>query len=449
MATVANSHQFYCRDNNFLIEKGNRQNKKRHLLFDAVSPPMKRKGNDEYMLDFMAHDPSVLLGKHKLTHRCTSYITQRKGKPCTSIRSLSSAEKHLESLDTFLRKLHNDARQPSLSSLNQMTDSVTSSDKFKTENRLRSLVDFFGKVDEGVTSRYISSASDGENLQASSNTAFDGDDESGRGRTLNNYMELKPEAIEGSQKSADNVSDFYLIGVLASINIAVFLIEIATPIKNSNFELFSLPLVYGAKINNLILMGEWWRLVTPIFLHSGIFHIALGSWFLFIFGLEVSQKYGSFTFLLIYILGGFSGNLISFLHTPEPTVGGTGPVFALIGAWLIYQVQNRDVIATEASKSMFQKAIIFTVLSFVLSNFGPIDDWSHFGAAFTGIVYGFFTCPSLQVKDASSDIGQEERMTLVRRYADPCKTLMYFSFFLLLLSSLLLIIEPPLYLLLI
>lgn len=63
----------------------------------------------------------------------------------------------------------------------------------------------------GVTSRYISSASDGENLQASSNTAFDGDDESGRGRTLNNYMELKPEAIEGSQKSADNVSDFYLM----------------------------------------------------------------------------------------------------------------------------------------------------------------------------------------------------------------------------------------------
>ncbi|CAI9758391.1 unnamed protein product [Fraxinus pennsylvanica] len=174
---------------------------------------------------------------------------------------------------------------------------------------------------------------------------------------------------------------------------------------------------------------------------------ALGSWFLFTFGLEVSRKYGSFTFFLIYILGVFSGNLISFLHIPEPTLGGTGPAFALIGAWLIYQVQNRDVIATEASESMFQKAIIFTALSFVLSNFGPIDDWSHFGAAFTGIVYGFFTCTSLQVKDASSDTGQEERMTLVRRYADPCKSLMCFSFFLLLLSSLLLIIEPPLYLL--
>lgn len=50
-----------------------------------------------------------------------------------------------------------------------------------------------------------------------------------------------------------------------------------------------------------------------------------------------------------------------------------GPVFAIIGAWLIYQMQNKDVI--EKSESMFQKAIIATALSFVISNFGPIDNW--------------------------------------------------------------------------
>lgn len=57
--------------------------------------------------------------------------------------------------------------------------------------------------------------------------------------------------------------------------------------------------------------------------HAGIFHIAVGSWALLTFGPKVCKSYGSFTFVLIYILGGISGNLTSFLHTPEPTVGGT------------------------------------------------------------------------------------------------------------------------------
>jgi membrane associated rhomboid family serine protease len=51
---------------------------------------------------------------------------------------------------------------------------------------------------------------------------------------------------------------------LAGVNIAVLLFEIASPVKNSENEYLSLPLLYGAKINNLILSGEWWRLLTPM-----------------------------------------------------------------------------------------------------------------------------------------------------------------------------------------
>ncbi|KAL7101759.1 hypothetical protein ACP275_08G074700 [Erythranthe tilingii] len=372
-------------------------------------------------------------------HAITSFNrSPQKGKLCMIAKTTNSTEKHLNSLNSYLVKLRNDAKQPSSKILNQKTESIDENDRARVDNGLRSLENYLDKVKVAESEKYVE-----KDLLATLNTSAEKDQGSGRERLFENYMELKPEVAE-ENKSAEESSDFYLIGVLASINIAVFLFEIATPVKNTNLELFSLPMLYGAKINNLILTGEWWRLVTPIFLHSGVFHIALGSWILFTFGHQVSRQYGSFTFLLIYILGGISGNLISFLHTPDPTVGGTGPVFAIIGAWLIYQVQNKDVIARDdSSERMFQNAIIATALSFVLSSFGPIDDWAHFASAFTGVAYGFVTCPTLQVKDASQETGQEERITLVRRYADPCKSLMYFSLFLLILSSLLFVIEPP------
>ena len=52
-----------------------------------------------------------------------------------------------------------------------------------------------------------------------------------------------------------------------------------------------------------------------------------------------------------------------------------GPVFAVIGAWVIHQIQSKDVIANDVSEDMYQKAIIATAISTILTHFYPIDDW--------------------------------------------------------------------------
>jgi membrane associated rhomboid family serine protease len=85
----------------------------------------------------------------------------------------------------------------------------------------------------------------------------------------------------------------------------------------------SLPYLYGAKVNELIVDGEWWRLVTPMFLHSSLVHIGLSTWALLSFGPGVESAYGSVGFGMIYLIGGLFGNLMSFFHTPQGTVGGT------------------------------------------------------------------------------------------------------------------------------
>lgn len=243
----------------------------------------------------------------------------------------------------------------------------------------------------------------------------------------------------------DDSLDLYLVGALVSINIAVFIFEIASPIKDSDYGFYSLPSMYGAKVNALIVIGEWWRLVTPMFLHAGLFHVALSCWVLLSLGPQVCKAYGWFTFFLIYILGGISGNLMSFLHTPDPTVGGSGPIFAIIGAWLIYQLQNKDVISQELKEKMFLNSVIATAASFPIGSFGPIDYWTHVGAVFTGILYGLLTCPVVQMDDASSSskATKEEGILLVSRQANPCKSVTIFALFVLALMSLVFFYEPP------
>ncbi|XP_006647210.1 RHOMBOID-like protein 9, chloroplastic [Oryza brachyantha] len=244
-----------------------------------------------------------------------------------------------------------------------------------------------------------------------------------------NYLMFDEKNFLDMQKE-DQTSSFCLTNLLAAINIAVLLFEIASPVRNYDIENLSLPLMYGAKINDLILSGEWWRLLTPMCLHSGLLHIALGCWVLLTFGPRVCRAYGQATFLLIYILGGVCGNLTSYVHTSELTVCGTGPVFALIGAWLVYQSQNKDAVDKNVSETMFRQAVVATALSFLLSSFGRIDNWTHLGATISGLLFGYLTCPSVQLDKE----GQKEAVVLVRRQASPCKSIAIFVISIIVLS---------------
>ncbi|CAJ1947396.1 unnamed protein product [Sphenostylis stenocarpa] len=363
----------------------------------------------------------------------------------------SSTEKQLRSLDSYFGKLQDNAKLRTFDSSHKVIQVHEIDCQARSKTGIESLDEYFGKLNHGAnqeshTPSYVENTSE-EKLAPKQSVSKD--IERSHFRKQKAFVGIRrlknvhgPSSATDSQQHVET-SSLYLIGILVSVNIAVFLFEIASPIRTSDLELFSIPLLYGAKINHLIMVGEWWRLITPMFLHAGMFHMALSCWALVTFGPQVCKEYGSFTFFLIYILGGIACNFTSFLHTPDPTVGGTGPVFAIIGAWFIYQIQNKDVIASDTSESLFQKAVIITALMFILSHFGPIDEWSHFGAAFSGMAYGFLTSPILQFNDTSSGTSQEEGLKLVRKHGDSCKSLFIFTIFIFVLSSFLFFMEPP------
>ena len=90
----------------------------------------------------------------------------------------------------------------------------------------------------------------------------------------------------------------------------------------------------GAKRSDLILSGrELYRLITPVFLHGGIGHLAMNAYSLSKVGPEVERLFGTDRFVATYLASGVAGNLLSAINSPNPSVGASSSIFGLMGAY--------------------------------------------------------------------------------------------------------------------
>ena len=101
---------------------------------------------------------------------------------------------------------------------------------------------------------------------------------------------------------------------------------------------------FGAMFGPLIASGEYWRLFTAMFLHVGFTHLFVNGFALFVFGPIVERAFGPTKFLTIYLLGGLTGSVASYLlNSIAIGAGASGGVFAVIGglaAFFVVQTQR-------------------------------------------------------------------------------------------------------------
>lgn len=140
---------------------------------------------------------------------------------------------------------------------------------------------------------------------------------------------------------------------------------------------------YGAKVNALIYEGEWWRFLTPVFLHIGFLHLAMNSLALYYLGITVEKIFGHFRFLFIYLFAGITGFVASFLFSTNLSAGASGAIFGCFGALLYFGA----VMPKLFSRTMGQNVIFVLILNLVFgfSSTG-IDNAGHIG----GLIGGFF-----------------------------------------------------------
>ncbi len=154
----------------------------------------------------------------------------------------------------------------------------------------------------------------------------------------------------------------------------------------------------GIKDDSLIRAGQLWRLVTPVFLHGSILHIAFNMYALFIYGRGLEARYGHGRFLLLYFLSAYAGNVLSFLLTANPSLGASTAIFGLIAAEGVFIIQNRKLFGNRVTRSLWNLVYIAGVNLLIGFTTSGVDNWGHVGGLLGGLIFAWFGGPHWKVE---------------------------------------------------
>jgi membrane associated rhomboid family serine protease len=134
--------------------------------------------------------------------------------------------------------------------------------------------------------------------------------------------------------------------------------------------------------------GQSWRLLTAMFLHAGILHIAFNAYALYLFGNVVEVELGRVRLVILYLVTGLCASATSYAFgaATVPSVGASGAIFGLFGVFFAYSWRRRDL-ALYAAR--VRTALMLIVLNLVISFSIPGIDWrAHVGGLVSGVVAG-------------------------------------------------------------
>ncbi len=146
---------------------------------------------------------------------------------------------------------------------------------------------------------------------------------------------------------------------------------------------------FGAKYNPAIRAGEYWRFITPIFIHIGFTHILMNGITLYFIGQYVEMIFGHWRYLIIFFVSGIMGNLASFAFNYGLSAGSSTAIFGLFGAFVMLgdSFKKNPVIVSQA-----KTFIAFIALNLVFDLFSSgIDIAGHLGGLVGGFLIAYVT----------------------------------------------------------
>jgi rhomboid protease GluP len=147
---------------------------------------------------------------------------------------------------------------------------------------------------------------------------------------------------------------------------------------------------WGANAGAFTLSGEWWRLLTNIFLHGSLLHIAFNMWCLWNLGQLCESLYGRWTYGAIYLICGVGASLASAAFHPErSSVGASGAIFGLAGALIAALKLGEFSVPRSALSGTLRSLGAFVVYNLIFGFVLPgVDNTAHIGGLITGLIVG-------------------------------------------------------------
>lgn len=178
--------------------------------------------------------------------------------------------------------------------------------------------------------------------------------------------------------------------IMAVCIILFILMELSGGSTNSQILL-----KYGANLDILVKNGEYYRLFTCIFLHIGIMHLICNMYSLYVIGREVESLFGKVKYIIIFILSGIFGSIMSIAFTHNTiSAGASGAIFGLLGALLYFGINYRTYLGEAIKRTIIPIIVVNLIIGFFAEG---IDLAAHIG----GLVGGVLVAMMVGVPDKS------------------------------------------------
>jgi membrane associated rhomboid family serine protease/Flp pilus assembly protein TadD len=187
------------------------------------------------------------------------------------------------------------------------------------------------------------------------------------------------------------VSSMMVTQALVGICAAVFVAMGAATGGASITEPTSHQLIeWGANAKTLTLGGQWWRLVTYMFVHIGVMHIFFNMWCLWDLGGMCESLYGHWTFAAVYLITGVAGGLASSWWNPGGlSAGASGAISGIVGALIASYYLGEFSMPRAAISAHLRSLVMFVGYNFLFGAIvGRVDNAAHIGGLVCGLLFG-------------------------------------------------------------